>query len=139
MTKEELWKNIEKLSELRSSYSCFEEDEEPFYRALSLGIKGIKALEQQPSDDCVSRQAVKDLIMKLEKPCDDIQDFYIDSTQELEVEIDNLPPCTPTHGTCKDCKYNERKGLGFCEKGNFISEPEENCCKDFEKRGESED
>ena len=46
--KEEMWNYIEKLSELRSRYSCFNDEEEPFYRALSLGIKGIKALEQEP-------------------------------------------------------------------------------------------
>ena len=47
MTKEEIWNNISKLSELRSEYSCFDEKEEPFYHALSLGIKGIKALEHE--------------------------------------------------------------------------------------------
>lgn len=55
MTKEEMWDSIEKLSELRSGYSCFDNEEEPFYRALSLGIKGIKALEQI-DEDCISRQ-----------------------------------------------------------------------------------
>lgn len=44
MKREEIWSNIEKLSELRSKYSCFDEKEQPFYHALSLGIKGIKAL-----------------------------------------------------------------------------------------------
>lgn len=48
MTREEIWSNIEKLSELRSKYSCFDEKEEPFYHALSLGIK---ALEQEPITD----------------------------------------------------------------------------------------
>lgn len=44
--KKEMWDNIEKLSELRSNYSCFDEREQPYYQALSLGIEGIKALEQ---------------------------------------------------------------------------------------------
>ena len=46
--KKEIWDNIEKLSELRSNYSCFDEQEQPYYHALSLGIEGIKALEQDP-------------------------------------------------------------------------------------------
>lgn len=47
MTKEEMQSSIEKLSELRAKYNCFDEKEEPFYHALSLGIKGIKVVEQE--------------------------------------------------------------------------------------------
>ena len=43
--KKEMWDNIEKLSELRSNYSCFDEREQHYYQALSLGIEGIKALK----------------------------------------------------------------------------------------------
>ena len=46
MKREEIWTNIEKLSELRSQYSCFDEKEQPYYHALSLGIKGIKTLKE---------------------------------------------------------------------------------------------
>ena len=73
MTREEIWSNIEKLSELRSEYSCFDEKEEPFYHALSLGIKGIKALEQEPCDDVVSRHAVLDY---LKANVDDFPDYH---------------------------------------------------------------
>lgn len=45
MTKEERWKHIEILSDLRAKYSCFDDSEEPYYKALSAGIK---ALEQEP-------------------------------------------------------------------------------------------
>lgn len=31
------------LSEIRSSYNCFDEDEEPYYRALSEAIEAVKA------------------------------------------------------------------------------------------------
>ena len=37
----EKWKCIELLSELRDGYDCFEENE-PYYRALSEGIKAIR-------------------------------------------------------------------------------------------------
>ena len=43
-TEEEKWEYISKLSEIRSKYSCFEDDEEPYYRALSEGIKALKAI-----------------------------------------------------------------------------------------------
>ena len=51
-------------------------------------------IEIKQSDDCVSRQAVLDTLMKYEKPCDDRQDFYLDSTTEFEEEIKKLPPIT---------------------------------------------
>jgi len=38
----EISSNIEKLSELRANYNCFDEKEEPYYNALSLGIKALK-------------------------------------------------------------------------------------------------
>lgn len=94
------------------------------------------------SDDCVSRKAVLDTLMKYEKPCDDRQDFYLDSTTEFEEEIKELPPVTPTqciatvqfnkeelreicnerieiectHGTCKDCKWweSDNDKIGYC-------------------------
>lgn len=40
--KDERWKDIEKLSEIRSKYSCFDEKEEPYYRALSTAIAAIR-------------------------------------------------------------------------------------------------
>ena len=36
------WNYIEILSDLRAKYSCFEESEEPYYRALSAAIKAIR-------------------------------------------------------------------------------------------------
>ena len=44
LTEEEKWKHISKLSEIRSKYSCFEDNEEPYYRALSEGIKALKTI-----------------------------------------------------------------------------------------------
>ena len=40
--REERWKHIENLSDLRAKYSCFDDSEEPYYRALSAGIKALK-------------------------------------------------------------------------------------------------
>ena len=51
---------ISKLSEIRSEYNCFDEDEEPYYLALS---EAIKILSQCATDgDTVSRQAAIDAI-----------------------------------------------------------------------------
>ena len=95
--------------------------------------------EQQPSDDCVSRQAVLDL-MQLKM-----------GGKELYKAVYELQPVTPTHGTCKDCKHWERIGYaipsnGRCKhfddvwKGNSILPLEHGTtenfyCADYEKRG----
>ena len=50
---------ISKLSEIRSQYNCFDEAEEPYYRALS---EAIKKLSERTDGDIISRQeAIKEL------------------------------------------------------------------------------
>jgi hypothetical protein len=68
----------------------------------------IKALEQEPCEDCVGRKAVKEVIMKCEKISEYSMDGYIDSTIKLEVEIDSLPSVTPTRKKGKWI-YNEKE------------------------------
>lgn len=40
--KNAIWADIERLSELRSNYNCFDEKEEPYYRALSNAIQALR-------------------------------------------------------------------------------------------------
>lgn len=40
--KNDIWADIERLSELRSNYNCFDEKEEPYYRALSDAIQALR-------------------------------------------------------------------------------------------------
>lgn len=40
--KNDIWADIERLSELRSNYNCFDEKEEPYYRALSNAIQALR-------------------------------------------------------------------------------------------------
>ena len=40
--KNDIWADIERLSELRSNYNCFDEKEEPYYRALSNAIEALR-------------------------------------------------------------------------------------------------
>ena len=98
----------------------------------------INALEQQPCDDCVSRQVVLNAITEI----DGNINRYI-YTNEVREIVKELPPVTPTHGTCKDCKHWKdsdgvyRRGVGAESKckvnykeiyeGTFS-------CSDFEKK-----
>jgi hypothetical protein len=78
--------SIELLSDLRAKYNCFDEKEEPYYRALSLAIASIKELMCiKELDDCVSRQAVLDLVNS---------DWKYEG---LEAPINCLPSVTPMH------------------------------------------
>lgn len=85
----------------------------------------IKALEQQPSDDCVSRQAVITIIQNHWWNCKDIDKL-----------VKALPPVTPTHGTCKDCKnFCCPNGIMPTCKKCFRRVTGDFYCADFEKRG----
>ena len=116
----------------------------------------IKSLEQQPSEDCVSRQAVIEIIKKSDA-C-----LYEKSDNDgLIEEIKTLSPVTPTHciaavrfskedlknicderieiecthGTCKDCKnFCCLNGIMPTCKKYFRRVTEDFYCADFEKR-----
>jgi hypothetical protein len=97
----------------------------------------IKALEQQPCDDCVDRKAVDELCFRyLRANTDDNIEFY--------EHFRDLPLVTPTHGICKDCKHWKdsdgvyRRGIGAeskCPINNSRVLEGTFCCADFEKRG----
>ena len=140
MTREEIWSNIEKLSELRSKYSCFDEKEEPFYHALSLGIKGIKALEQEPCDDAISRQAVDTLVDELARTISDERCCVSRgrSTATIMQDILDLPsvrPQEPKTGhwikmpigfKCSNCNELEDRTTKYCPNcGDKKVEPQE--------------
>ena len=91
------------------------------------------------SEDCVSRQAVIEIIKKSDA-C-----LYEKSDNDgLIEEIKTLSPVTPTHGTCKDCEhsYTDADGLIYCcnmyELARFYPK-EDFYCADFEKRGSEND
>lgn len=120
----------------------------------------IKVLEQQPSQDCVSRQAVLDCLTAtgLKK-----FDFILDAREK----VNNLPPVTPTqciaafrfgkedlreicnerieiectHGICKDCTkskiLNDFEGYSIvCSRFGRMAVNPDFYCADFEKRGD---
>ena len=64
----------------------------------------IKALEQEPCDDAISREAVKELIKS------GVSTDTYDDVEQVCKWIDALPSVTPQEpktGHCKDCKYFE--------------------------------
>ena len=77
----------------------------------------IKSLEQQPSDDCVSRQAVLNtLFYKSDNNCEVVLN------KELQDSIKALPPVTPKIPTSNDC-------VSMSELKNILSKLEPKCKK----------
>lgn len=124
----------------------------------------IKTLEQQPSEDCLSRQAVFETIDDCNR--DGLKGIFCsyDAGERFKEYIKKLPPVTPTHciatvrfskddlreicnerieiecshGTCKDCKHRDPEDI-MCDCGHTIvwqtPRPDNWYCADFEKRG----
>lgn len=131
MTKEEAIEILKKDKALCEFNPTTGEDEpisEDCRKSAEALDVAIKALEQQPtSEDCVSRQAV---LAIASDSCLDLDNY--EDTKEFCDEIKNLPPVTPTHGTCKECEhwngYRYCTWIGTQTEADFY-------CKDFEKRG----
>ena len=55
--------------------------------------RAIQALEQQPSEDCISREEVQDLISRW------LSDYLLDETREaletINYKVGDMPPVTP--------------------------------------------
>jgi len=64
------------------------------------------------SDDCVNRQATLDAIIK--ELCIKDESYLLPSEKAIYNVVKNMPPVTPTHGTCKDCRW-----LTTDEDGNY--------------------
>ena len=67
------------------------------YEEHKMVLQLIEALEQQPCEDCISRQAVHDLIAELLS--DYLHDEDREKIEELDVKIEDLPPVTPKEKT----------------------------------------
>lgn len=94
----------------------------------------IKALEQQPSDDCVDRNHVIATISQ--HHFDKDKDNFDLLIHNLCKEVKALPPVTHTYGICKDCSHRDPENK-MCDCGHSITwqlpRPDEWYCKDFEK------
>ena len=126
MTKEEIIDNIARLNS--QTWKDREEVRTKIGRLLS-ELK--KALEQQPSDDCVSRQAMLDVITEIDDNTN--MDIYTNEVREI---IRELTPVTPTHGKCKDCTNYVAGALDeeICIRGHELIH-KDFYCADYEKRG----
>lgn len=110
---------ISRLSEIRSEYNCFDENEEPYYRALS---EAIKILSRREDRDTISRQAaidaLRDMYHAAEKWAKEASDDVIKaraescmaSLIEMKLRIEKLPSAGPERESAEwVCWYEEIK------------------------------
>ena len=90
MTKEERWKYIEFLSDLRAEYSCFERSEEPYYKALSVGIKAIREqITYQPILDKIKAE-IKEWYWQVDKQALAKDPCVVDAIVHVTVNVSSL-------------------------------------------------
>lgn len=144
-------KNMTKQKTERKKYTMKKHQNDKvdtFETNISLMCKDVlDYIEQQPSEDCVSRQEVKKIAkeMYLEVANMDLDVYTISDCisytsskcrQVLEDKLQALPPVTPTHGTCDDCHYSlEKNNFQICTKYHEIVKRHGFYCADYEKRG----
>jgi hypothetical protein len=155
MTKEELREHCEKQAKACEMWAEHREQEPSgkVYEEHKLILDLIKALEQeeyykdlaqsyertitklteaiserQPSEDCVSRQALLEFVESKYQ-----SNWW--NVDEVLAKIKSLPPVTHPHGTCKDCKFwtTDRAG-SYCE-NLCVAFSKDFYCADFVKRG----
>ena len=136
MTKEEIIDNIARLNS-----KTWKDREEVRMEIGKLLAELNKALERPTCDDCVSRQAVIEAT-------ENVIGKYIPALcgrgemipLEIVRAIKEVPPVTPTHGTCKDCTNYVKGTLDeeICLRGHELIH-ENFYCADFEKRGSEND
>lgn len=74
----------------------------------------IQALEQQPSEDCISREEVQDLISRW------LSDYLLDETREaletINYKVGDMPPVKPKRpkGKWMECGGDEPWLKGYC-------------------------
>ena len=96
---------IEKLSNLRSQFNCFNENEREVYHTLSEAIKVISE-RPEPCEDTVSRQTAIDALLKEVRLVDGYyveNDEVIDKDDAIEA-IRLLPSAQPEPCDCEKCK-----------------------------------
>ena len=107
----------------------------------------IKALEQEPCDDCISREATIDAIYKKYIGGKDaiknapINDLYADGLEEAVDAVWDMPSVQPTRPTGKWKKYLDEGGFLQCECSNcglITNEPDNYCPNCGARMGESE-
>lgn len=90
----------------------FRDMNECTYGNLEAVDMAIKALKQEPCEDCVSRKAVLNTLNRIDSVLDDNR--TVETYKELLIACYNdLPPVTPAHKTGRWIRNEERKPLKY--------------------------
>lgn len=141
MTKEELKEHCKRQVECCEMWARNNggEPHGKVYEEHKLILDLINTLEQS-GEDCVSRAEV----LKMIEAIQDAGGFIGYNTySEALYQVNNMPPVTPTHGTCKECKYSSVHTISLDKIGEirvcriqFSKQIKDDYyCADYEKRG----
>lgn len=108
---------ISKLSEIRSEYNCFNQDEEPYYRALS---EVISILSRRTDGDTISRQAaINSPVKMIAQGLDWVPVYHIEQLPFAErhgqwEDIEHAPNGL-LYATCSVCgKRQTIESVNYC-------------------------
>jgi len=105
---------IEKLSNLRSQFNCFDEHERDAYHILSEAIK-VLSERPEPCEDAVSREdAIDTLDDEITITGKSNAYVVIDYVQRVKRKLENLPSVIPKSKTGKWIRHPEWKADGEC-------------------------
>lgn len=115
---------IEKLSNIRSQFNCFDENERDTYSTLSEAIK-VLSEQPEPCEDAVSR---KDAIIQLSHNKNGDPDCDVIIQHDIEA-LKQLPSVTPKRKTGKWIDRGYMKVGFYCsECGGYVVSGKENFC-----------
>ena len=106
--------NDEAIKWLKVESSYIEENVGHGKEILEAYDMAIKALEQQPCEDCISREEVQDLISRW------LSDYLLDETREaletINYKVGDMPSVTPERpkGKWMECGGDEPWLKGYC-------------------------
>jgi len=93
---------IEKLSNIRSQFNCFDENERDAYHTLSEDIKVLSERPEPREDDVVSRADVLECYADLYDTFEDCSKEIINELHRKFEDLRTLPSVTLKHESCED-------------------------------------
>jgi hypothetical protein len=117
---------IEKLSNLRSQFNCFDENERDAYHTLSESIK-VLSERPEPCEDAVSREAISKWLKQYGQ--DVIHGKYKFSLMYIWKNLMDLPSVTPKRKTGMSDLTKKQVICEYCHEDSdgYVKPVEKNC------------
>lgn len=110
---------ISRLSEIRSNYNCFDETEEPYYRALSEAIQLVSAQPERTGRKMTNAEAIETLIANYPDACfEQLREAVDAAIEALKAQPETIRPYIKTmfqpFPYCPKCNHYLITGDNYC-------------------------